>query len=173
MQILSHLKSDNEIRGLVNPTVGPHMEAIAYLYFPTPAPELVSMLLKDIISAGIVLTHAGRNDPPRKWSGDVTELTKLALEQHEDNKYVFLRDSNNKIGVSLQLFYDPRWGYSTLSFGSPTKEGCVDLAMKLSKKIDPYLCIQGISGGGKDQAWSVLYERNDCPSKLLSRIRKA
>jgi len=148
------------------------MSEYAYLYFPTPAPQFVPGLIESILATGISVSHFGASDPPRKWGGDVAAMAQLVLDQPEQNKYAFFRDSKQKLYFSLQLFYDPRWEHSTLSLSCDIRGPIHTYANALSQRIDPYLCVQDTGGDGKGQEWFVLHERPDCPASLLSRIRR-
>jgi hypothetical protein len=146
------------------------MTAIAYLYLPTPPREDVAEIFESILDSGVSISHFGRNDPPRIWNGDVQAMTQLVLEQSELNKYVFMRDKTNAIELSLELFYDPRWSYSTISLNAPSQQTVTSIAAKLVTRLNPYLCIQGTSGAGKEQSWHLLHKRQDCPQGIVNDI---
>jgi len=146
------------------------MTAIAYLYLPTPPREDVAEIFKSILASGVSISHFGCNDPPRKWTGDVQAMARLVLEQPELNKYVFMRDKTNAIELTLELFYDPRWSHSTISLGPSLQQTVTSVATKLVTRLNPYLCIQGTSGAGKDQSWHLLHKRKDCPQDVVNRI---
>src|SRR5260221_8087887 len=90
----------------LNATVRPQMTTVAYLYLPTPPPEAVPPMLESIQVAGISVSHFGRSDPPRLWEGDVQAMAELLLKQTEQKKYAFMRDSNQGIDLTFELFYD-------------------------------------------------------------------
>ena len=149
------------------------MPALAYLYIPTPPVETLAEVLGVIISAGISISHFGRSDPPKKFIGNVQTMSQLILEQPEINKYAFMRDKAQGVDLTLELFYDPRWSHSTLSLSGSAQQSILSIATKLTELLNPYLCIQGESGAGKNQVWHVIYERNDCPQELSNVVKKA
>jgi hypothetical protein len=142
------------------------MTAIAYLYLPTPPLEDVGLLLSRLVASGITITHFGPNDPPQRWAGDVPDMATVIAKLPEKNKWAFFRDGDRGIELSLTLHYDPRWVHSDLNFSIQSTEEAEALASALSAQLNPYLCICGINGGGKDQFWKVLHERDDCPESL-------
>jgi len=146
------------------------MTAIAYLYLPTPPREDAAEIFESILASGVSISHFGRNDPPKKWNGDVQAMTRLVLEQPELNKWVFIRDKTNGIELTLQLFYDPRWSHSTISLSASLQQAVTSVAMKLVTRLNPYLCIQGTSDAGKDQSWHLLHKRKDCPQGVVNGI---
>jgi hypothetical protein len=146
------------------------MTAIAYLYLPTPPHDGVSEIFESILASGVSVSHFGRNDPPRKWNGDVQDMAQLVLEQPELNKYVFMRDKTNAIELTVELFYDSRWSYSTISLGPSLRQTVTSVATKLAARLNPYLCIEGTSSAGKDQSWHLLHKRKDCPKGVIDGI---
>ncbi len=100
-------------------------------------------------------------------------MVNALLQQREQNKLAFVRDSESEVGLDIQLNYDPRWSHSTISLTGATAEKVKSLANRLAKLINPYLCIQGSTGAGKSQQWSVLFERGDCPSDIKEFMRAA
>lgn len=142
------------------------MSFVAYLYIPTPAATDVSSILKNVIAAGFSISHFGRSDPPKRWSGDIDEMAHILMAQPEQNKHAFIRDVSAKTELDIQLNYDPRWSHSTISLSGQTIEVVDLLAVQLTKHLDPYLCIRGTMGDGKNQPWQLLHERSDCPSDI-------
>ncbi len=100
-------------------------------------------------------------------------MVNALLQQQEQNKLAFVRDSESEVGLDIQLNYDPRWSHSTISLTGATAEKVKSLATRLAELINPYLCIQGSTGAGKSQQWSVLFERGDCPSDIKECVRAA
>ena len=46
---------------------------VLYVYVPTLAETEIRALLQSLAYAGFIVTHLGKNDPPRKWSGSRDE----------------------------------------------------------------------------------------------------
>lgn len=148
------------------------MSSSAYLYFQTPDVTAVGLLLQHLDSS-ICISHFGVKDPPKRRNGSVDAMALELLQQQEQNKWAFVRDIESKVGLDIQLNYDPRWSHSTISLTGATAEKVKSLASRLAELINPYLCIHGSTGAGKTQQWSVLFERSDCPSDIKECVRAA
>ena len=74
------------------------MDVVAYLYFKTPETSEASTLFLAVLASGITLTHFGKNDPPKRWTGDFDAMCAQVLGQPEQNKWAFLRDKNSRVG---------------------------------------------------------------------------
>lgn len=145
------------------------MTAAAYVYVPTPPPSALPRLIGDIVS-DLSISHAGFRDPPKKWVGTTEGLVALVERQRELTRYLFLRDKDKHIDISLAVRSDTQWTWSTVSIGARDAAQCTALALVLCERLDPYLCIQGIEGGGKDQPWVVHRRRPDCPADLSAAV---
>ena len=147
------------------------MEKVAYIYFKTPRKEEVSLLFQSIISLGLKITHFGVRDPPKRVSLGFVEMATALLKQPEINKIAFIKDSSQNLSLDFQLNYDSRWNYSTISISCLNEAIVHNIAKNISKKIDAFLCIEGLLGSGKNQTWEVVYESSDCPNNIKEDIK--
>jgi hypothetical protein len=143
---------------------------VAYIYFKTPSTEKIEDLFTCICSAGVNVTNFGVNDPPPKRVTIPAEMAMELIKQPESNKYAFLKDKNLKLEIDVQINYDPRWTFSTISMSSPNEHEIRRIAKYISCSINAYLSIKGVLGAGKDQLWDAIYENEDCPVELKSKI---
>jgi hypothetical protein len=149
------------------------MDTVAYLYLETPDPERVPELFETMLSAGLNVDAFGLRDPPRKWTGDASAMAREILSQRELNKWSFFSDRKQRLSLDLVLRYDRSWGFSTLSLGGPNHALVSRLSLELARRLNPFLALQGSSGGGKNQAWVVLHEREDCPPEVRAAMNAA
>ncbi len=148
------------------------MEFIAYNYFKTPhEAELIS--IAKIINLSLQISHAGKNDPPKKFSGHRKDICNIIKQKTNATNYTFLRDLANGIEMTIAIHNDSSWSHSTISISGKSKEKIEAICIKLNKALISFICISGVMNLGSTQAWSILYQSNDCPPDLLALIENA
>jgi hypothetical protein len=149
------------------------MMNLVYIYPKKIAKDNVATLLDVFSTQGVTLTHLGKNDPPAKWSGDITLATEVILAGQDLTLWTFFRAKKLKIEGTIEIHRDPRWTHDSISISGEDIWLLQTLATSLHSRMDAYLTIMGKSGGGKDQEWTVIGRRSDCPKEMLARIRCA
>ena len=149
------------------------MKHCAFIYTPHLKEGDIRMCLESLTSIGVTITNLGKNDPPRRWTGDIEAVVTAILSGTDLTNYTFLRDRTARLDFDIQLHRDPRWESDTISFSGVAETRLIEIARKLSESLPCYAAIVGVSGGGKDQDWQILHLSPDCPSELRSKITNA
>jgi len=116
------------------------------------------------------ISHLGKSDPPRKWTGDVHDAAEMIITGSDLTNWTFMRDSGHKFSLHTEIHDDPRWAYSSISASMPDEAILGAFGKRLSSRIRTFAAIMGKSGAGKDQNWKVLHLSADCPSNLSAKF---
>jgi hypothetical protein len=146
------------------------MDFILYVYVPAITTIEVRLLLQVLKDTGSSITHLGKNDPPKKWSGTSEEAKDLILSGSDMTLWTFIRDAKCRLDATVEIHRDPRWKHSTISVSSPEAERLRHLCECLTTGIKAFAAILGQSDGEKDQPWKILYLSDDCPSELAAKF---
>ena len=149
------------------------MSHCAFLYTRHLTEEDVRSLLESLSAINVTITHLGKNDPPKRWIGDMESVLTVVLSGTELTNSTFLRDSTARLHIGIELHRDPRWESDTISFSGVAAPRLIEIARKLSEGLPCYAAIVGVSGGGKDQEWHIVHLSPDCPPTIGSRISNA
>jgi hypothetical protein len=172
--IASRLKIGHHLSGVPEPTFGKDtMSYCAFIYTPFLGEADVRSWLELLASLNVKITHLGKNDPPRKWMGDLNSALATILSGTDLTNYTFFRCSDGRLDFSIQLHRDPRWESDTISFSGTAEPQLLEIARHHAERLPCHTAIVGISGGGKDQDWKVVYLSPECPRTLRSKITKA
>jgi hypothetical protein len=147
------------------------MDSILYVYVPVITVAEVRSLLQVLKDSPYSITHLGKNDPPKKWSGAPSEAENIILTGTDETVYSFIRDAKRKFDMTIEIHKDPRWRGSTISASLPEEGSLRILGMNLVAHIKSFAAILGRSGG-KDQAWEILHLSSDCPPELAAKFSK-
>jgi hypothetical protein len=145
------------------------MSQLVYAYIAKPSLKQVSNFFLEIQGLGISITHLGKSDPPRKFRGGLEEAVSMVFEGTDLTNYTFVRDSAIKLDFDFQIRNDPRWSHSTLSASCSDNVVIKNISDSVAKSFDLFATIRGLSGGGKQQNWEVIYIAENCPSELRSK----
>lgn len=149
------------------------MKHCAFIYTPHLKEGDIRLCLELLTSLGVTITNLGKNDPPRRWNGDLEAAVTVILSGTDLTNYSFLSDSKARLEFDIQLHRDPRWESDTIALSGETETRLIEIARKLSDRLPCHAAIVGISGGGKDQEWQILRINPDCPSGLRSKFTNA
>jgi hypothetical protein len=149
------------------------MSHCAFIYTRHLTEEDVRSWLELLPVIDVTITHLGKNDPPKRWTGDKEAVLPLILSGTDLTNYTFLRDSTARLHFGIELHRDPRWESDTISFSGVAAPRLVEIARKLVEGLPCYAAIVGVSGGGKDQDWHIVHLSPDCPPMLRSKIPNA
>ena len=149
------------------------MEFVLYTYVPSIGQEEIKTFFSYFESMGFNLTHLGKRDNPKKWSGDLSTAIQIILEGNDSTNYSFFRDSKNKIDGDIQIHNDPRWGYDTISVSSPKQETLRSFGEELALRLEHYIVFDGTIGKGKEQIFNIISISEACPSIVKERIKTA
>ena len=146
------------------------MSFVLYLYVPALGETEVRSLLLSLAEIGYSVTHLGKKDPPKKWSGTREEAVASILSGRDLTLSTFIRDAGHRLDMTVEIRRDPRWNHSTISASLPEQASLRLLGETLFVRIRSFAAIVGRSGGGKDQAWSVLRVSEDCPPEIAANV---
>jgi hypothetical protein len=149
------------------------MEFVAYNYFPPNKVEYIQGIVETLSNSGLQLSHLGKNDPPKKWKGSVTEIIELLQKGTDRTNYTFAKDSTNKLEIDFALGNFPEAVTSTISISGESKELVEKVCLHFAKYVGSYLCISGQLGLGQSQSWSFLLESENCPVSILEQVKNA
>ena|SRR5688572_4708027 len=148
------------------------MDSLLYVYVPLITAPEVRSLLQTLQDSGYSITHLGKKDPPKKWSGTPEEAEAIVLSGTDTTLYSFIRDAQRKLDMTIEIQRDVRWKNSTISVSLPSEEPLRSLGVTIAVRILSFAAILGRSGAGKDQAWQILHLSDDCPPELAARFSK-
>jgi len=148
------------------------MSHCAYIYTPKLSEPSVRSLVVGLAHGGVALTHLGKSDPPKKWSGDEESAVHEILSGTDLTNQTFLRDGKSRVGFSIEMHRDPRWEHDTISFSGPEVH-VRQIAESLAHEIEHYVAVIGLMGGGKTQAWEVVSFGQHCPATLRKQFTNA
>jgi hypothetical protein len=114
----------------------------------------------------VAISHLGKNDPPRRWSGSDESAASQILGAAESPNWTFLRDAKAGLDFTIELQRDSRWEHDTVSLTGVPEERVQQVAHAIARCVPYFVAIVGVVGGGKDQAWKVLCLSPDCPDSL-------
>jgi hypothetical protein len=146
---------------------------IAYIYTPSLSEDDIRSFVAALYEAGFSIDRLGKSDPPRKWNGTTAELVETVLQGTDLTNYTFMRDSIKRIGLTIQIHRDKRWSHDTISINSPTAFDLPQLILTLSKRLQPFISFSGVSEGGKDQDWDIIFLHEACPIEIRKVITKS
>jgi hypothetical protein len=149
------------------------MEFVAYNYFPPNNVEYIQGIVEALSSSELQLSHLGKNDPPKKWKGSVTEIFDILQQGTDCTNYIFAKDSKNNLEIDFALGNFPEAVISTISISGKSKELVEQLCLHFANYVSSYLCISGQLGLGKSQSWSFLLESENCPISILEQVKNA
>ena len=75
------------------------MDYVAYNYFPPNKEEYIRGMVQAIFTSEIELTHLGKNDPPKKWSGNREELLNVLSQGNDKTNVSVVRTTLAEIDV--------------------------------------------------------------------------
>lgn len=119
------------------------------------------------------MTHIGKSDPPRKFSGETDEAVSITLRGTDLTNYTFMRDAPKRLDMDIQIHNDPRWLHSTVSASCADVSVLETVQRAVAESMDLFLFIRGTSGLGKDQPWEVLHVGVQCPAELRDKFSTA
>jgi len=149
------------------------MSHCAFIYTPHLKESDIHLWLEVLSAIGVTITHLGKSDPPKRWTGDHGSALAAILTGNDLTNYTFLRDNTAHIHFDIQLHRDPRWESDTISFSGGAGSRLTEIANKISESLTCYAAIVGISGGGKNQEWQIVHLSPDCPTSLRNKFTKA
>lgn len=141
-----------------------------YIYISKPTTEQVGSFLNALANSGISITHLGKNDPPRKYDGELEEAVSQVFSGKDLTDYTFIRDKTNRLEFDFQIHHDPRWKHSTISASCPDTSILSLLVDSASQAFDLFIAVRGVLGAGKGQAWEIIHKTDRCPPELLSKF---
>jgi len=148
------------------------MDPLLYVYAPLISAPEVHSLLQALQDSGYSITHLGKKDPPKKWSGTLEEAEATVLSGSDTTLYSHIRDANRRLDMTIEIHRDIRWKHSTISVSLPEEEPLRSLGACVAGRIRSFAIILGRSGAGKNQAWQVLRLSDDCPADLAAGFSK-
>ena len=143
------------------------MTFVLYVYVPAVSGTEVRSLFQSLVSAGFSITHLGKKDPPKKWSGTIEDAVTTILAGDD---WTFMRDAKRDFEMTIEIHSDPRWKHSTISASLPEEALLRSLGQSIITQVRSFASILGQSGAGKDQKWQILQLADDCPKELRSKI---
>lgn len=146
------------------------MDHLLYAYIGKPTEAQVGSFLRDLQGRGISISHLGKNDPPRKFSGTVEEAVSMVFTGTDLTNYTFARDAARRLDFDIEIHHDPRWIHSTVSASCPDTAALAIVAEVAAAAFDSFITIRGVSSGGKEQAWEVVHVTERCPDELRSKF---
>jgi hypothetical protein len=146
------------------------MSYVLYAYFAKPTTTQIGIFLRALQKRGVSITHLGKKDPPRKFSGSVEEAISVVFSGTDLTNYTFARDAARKLQFDIQIHHDPRWIHSTISASCPDSTALAPVSESAAVSFASFITVRGISGGGKDQTWEVLHLTEQCPDELRSKF---
>ena len=149
------------------------MEYVAFNYFPTPSDLELEYITDAIYESNLSLSHLGKNDPPKKWSGSKAEFLDILRKGTNLTNYTYSRAKDNGVEIDFTIHNDPRWESSSISISGKNREYVESLCIQFSKHLDSYVCISGQSGLGSSQQWSILAKSDKCPTSLWEKVKNA
>jgi hypothetical protein len=77
------------------------MTHILYAYIANPTTAQVGSFLRALLERGISISHLGKNDPPRKFGGDVEEAVSMVVTGTDLTNWTFARDAAQRLEFPL------------------------------------------------------------------------
>jgi len=148
------------------------MRYCAFIYTPHLKEADIRIWLDSLKSWGVTITHLGKHDPPKRWTGDRESALKEIIRGRDLTNYTFFRDSTACLEFELELHRDPRWESDTISLSSKSEPQLVEIVRNYSEILPCHAAIVGISGGGKEQIWQIVHLNQECPTRLRDKIIK-
>lgn len=149
------------------------MTYLGYIYTSHLDSEGIRVFIRSLEICGILITHLGKSDPPKKWKGSELEVFEVINRGDDLTNYTFGRDSKKKIDFDIQLHKDPRWSHDTVSFSAPKSDILENILKQVSKDLNAFIGFWGVSGKGKNQDWNIVHISDLCPSDIKKLIVKA
>jgi len=149
------------------------MDYCGYIYTPTLSDAGIRSLLTALRSGGVAITHLGKHDPPKRWSGDEESAVLQILSGTDLTNETFLRDSKSRLEFTIEMHRDSRWDHDTVSLSGAPEDRVRQVAELIAGSIPHYVAIIGVVGGGKSQAWRVVRMSRDCPDRLRRQFTNA
>jgi hypothetical protein len=146
------------------------MSHVLYAYIAKPTIAQVGSFLRALLERGISISHLGKNDPPRKFSGEVEEAVSMVFTGNDLTNWTHGRDAARKLYFSFQIHHDPRWTHSTVSVSCPDTVALAIVAEVAATAFDSFITIQGVLGQDKEQVWNIVHITEKCPYELRSRF---
>ena len=146
------------------------MSHVLYAYIAKPTTTQVSSFLRALADRGVVISHLGKNDPPRKFAGSIDQAVSMVFSGRELTDWTFARDAARKLDFDFKIYHDPRWTHSTVSASCSDKAILGVVADSAAKAFDLFITIRGVCSGGKEQAWEVVAVTEKCPDELRVRF---
>ena len=146
------------------------MSHLLYAYIAAPEPGQVESFLCALKDRGVSISHLGKTDPARNFSGSISEAVTVVFRGTDLTNSTFARDAARHLDFGFEIHNDPRWTHSTLSASCADPDAIAIIAESAFKAFVSFLTIRGVSGGGKDQPWEVVYITERCPNELRSRF---
>ena len=146
------------------------MSHVLYAYIAKPTTAQVGSFLRTLQERGVSISHLGKSDPPRKFSGSVEDAVSIVFSGSDLTDSTFARDAARRLGLDFHIHYDPRWTHSTVSASSPETAVLGVVAQSAAAAFDLFIAIRGIPGEGKEQPWEVVHVTERCPDELRSKF---
>jgi hypothetical protein len=149
------------------------MDFVAYNYFRTPSEAELKVIADLIWESLLQVSHAGKSDPPKKFSGAKEQFSNLVLQRSGITNYTFIKDKRNSLEASLEVRTDPAWPHSTFSVSGPDKHLVQSTCLGLSRAAESFMCISSQLGAPKPVGWELLHKSGNCPEFLVARVQNA
>ena len=149
------------------------MEFVLYCYISSPSQTEIESFLRSLQVQGVVFSHLGKSDPPRKFHGDIDQALEIIISGTDITNYTFAKDSKSKVDLSFQMRNDPRSTHSTISASCPNLDRLHMIARASQTSFNEFLSAAGILGDGKDQSWQLLHVSELCPEGLRMKFNAA
>ena len=149
------------------------MNFVAYNYFKPNSRDHIDGIRQALGSSELELTHLGKSDPPKKWSGSVPEATEIIWKGSDMTNYTFARDTKNQIELDFALGNSTEAIVSSISVNGPDRKLVEDICLNFARQLDSFLCISGELGLGPQQSWSYLMQSKNCPPAILRQVENA
>jgi hypothetical protein len=149
------------------------MDFVAYNYFPPNELEYIQGIVEALSNSEVHLSHLGKNDPPKKWNGNSSEIIDVLRQGTDLTNYTFAKDAKNKLEIDFALGNYSEAVTSTISISGKSRELVEYVCLHFAKHVNSYLCISGQLGLGQTQAWSFLLQSDSCPASILEQVKNA
>lgn len=149
------------------------MEFVAYNYFPPSEVEYIQGIVEALSASEMQLSHLGKNDPPKKWNGEFSEILDVLQQGTDRTNYTFAKDSKNNLEIDFALGNFSEAVTSTISISGKSRRLVEQLSLHFAKYVNSYLCISGQLGLEQGQAWSFLLQSENCPASILEQVKNA
>ncbi|MDX1964679.1 MAG: hypothetical protein SFX18_16130 [Pirellulales bacterium] len=146
------------------------MSHVLYAYIAKPTAARVCSFFRSLQERGVSISHLGKSDPPRKFSGSVEDAVSMVFSGTDLTDSTFSRDEAQRLGLDFEIHHDPRWTHSTVSASCPDTAVLGVVAQSAATAFDLFIAIRGVSGEGKGQPWEVVHVTERCPYELRSKF---